>query len=220
MKVYARFESGMKDFRLPALVLVTAVLTAAATGAPFDYYVLSLSWAPAFCAQRNAAARNEQECAAGKRIGFIVHGLWPEDENGRGPESCGAARGVPGSVVKFTLPYMLSASLMRHEWAEHGVCTGLNVYAFFMDLVQARTSIQIPVQLTTIESPLTESPGQIEEQFAGANPSFPMAAFRTYCSGRTFREERVCFDKNLKPRACTASVEECRSAELTIPPPL
>lgn len=210
----------MNNFRIPAILAMAAAFMAGATAPSFDYYVLSLSWAPAFCAEGDAAARNPQECARGRGIGFIVHGLWLENEGSRGPESCGTGKSVPGAVVKFALPYMLSPGLIRHEWATHGTCSGRNVYGYFTDLVQARTAVQIPVQLTSIENQVTESPGQIERQFADANPSFPREAFRTYCSGRTFREERVCFDKNLKPRACSAAVEECRSGALAIRPPL
>jgi ribonuclease T2 len=37
----------------------------------FDYYLLSLSWSPAFCLQSPGAA----ECDGPRRFGFIVHGL-------------------------------------------------------------------------------------------------------------------------------------------------
>ena len=71
----------MPEFRAPAVlfaVIALAVMLAAQfRTAPFDYYVLSLSWAPAFCAQPNEVARNPRECAVGRHIGFIVHGLWP-----------------------------------------------------------------------------------------------------------------------------------------------
>src|SRR4051812_19830847 len=46
--------------------------------ASFDYYVLSLSWAPGFCANPSNASANPKECAPGTHLGFIVHGLWPE----------------------------------------------------------------------------------------------------------------------------------------------
>ncbi len=119
----------MSEYRLVTVLLTVTALTGALAAqlrpAPFDYYVLSLSWAPAFCAQPNAAARNPEECAAGRHIGFIVHGLWPENIAGRGPESCGTAKPVPKAVVKLVLPAMYSPSLVQHEWATHGICTGL-----------------------------------------------------------------------------------------------
>jgi len=188
--------------------------------APFDYYVLSLSWAPAFCAQPGAASANPKECAPGRGTGFIVHGLWPEAAAGRGPEFCGTAKPVPKPVVDFVLRDMLTAGLVQHEWATHGICTGLNPFDYFSLIVQARAAVQIPVQITSIQDEIRESPGQIETQFAGANPPFPKAAFRTFCPRGVFQEERICFDKNLKPQACTSSVAECATPAVSIRPVL
>ena len=187
--------------------------------APFDYYVLSLSWAPDFCAQPGAAAGNPKECAPGGRVGFIVHGLWPEAAVGRSPESCGAVKPVPKPVVDFVLRDMLSPSLIQHEWAAHGSCTGLNPFDYFSSIAQARAAVQIPVQITSIEDQIRVSPAQIETQFAAANPSFPKTAFRTSCARGAFQEMRICFDKNLKPQACTASVGECAVPAVIVRPP-
>ncbi len=210
----------MPNLRIPSLILIAVALAAALMAQSFDYYVLSLSWAPAFCAEGNDAARNPQECATGRGIGFIVHGLWPQAAGGRGPESCGPAKPVPKTVVNFALPFMFSPGLIQHEWSTHGVCTGLNAFDYFSDVLRARTLVQIPVQITSIESQITEGPRQIETQFAEANPSFPRGAFRTLCAGRVFQEERVCFDKNLRPLECTAAVSECRAPAIIIRPPL
>jgi ribonuclease T2 len=205
------------------LTLAAALLARAAE--PFDYFVLSLSWAPAFCAQPGAAAGNPKECAPGRGIGFIVHGLWPQTAAGKSPESCGTAKPVPKAVVDYVLRDMLTPGLVQHEWATHGICTGLNPFDYFSSIVQARAAVQIPVQITSIritsnDNEIRESPGQIETQFAAANPSFPKTAFRTSCPLGTFQEERICFDKNLKPRACTASVGECSIPAVVIRPPL
>ena len=61
----------------------------------FSYYLLSLSWAPDFCAQPGKGS-DPAECGTGKKIGFVVHGLWPQGDTGRGPENCGPASSVPG----------------------------------------------------------------------------------------------------------------------------
>jgi ribonuclease T2 len=186
--------------------------------APFDYYILSLSWAPAFCAQLGAAAGNPKECASGSRVGFIVHGLWPEAAAGTSPESCGKTKPVPKPIVDFVLRDMLSPGLIQHEWATHGSCTGLSPFDYFSLIVQARASVQIPVQITSIEDQVRESPGQIETQFAAANPSFPRTAFRTSCPTGAFQEERICYDKSLKPQACTGSAGECTLPAISIRP--
>src|ERR1700683_5016413 len=98
--------AGVVAFALPAALLAQfhrkpkAETTAPG---PFDYYVLSLSWAPGFCAQPGAVAGNPKECAPG-RVGFIVHGLWPEAAAGKSPESCAPAKKVPKEVVDLVLP--------------------------------------------------------------------------------------------------------------------
>src|ERR1700733_4031697 len=135
--------AGWVAFALAAALLAQSPKSRneALSPAPFDYYVLALSWAPGFCAQPGAAAGNPRECAAGGRVGFIVHGLWPETAAGNSPESCGTAKPVPKPVVDFVLRDMLSASLVQHEWATHGVCTGLNPFDYFSSIVQARASV-------------------------------------------------------------------------------
>ena len=46
----------------------------------FDYYVLSLSWVPGFCATNT---KDPNECQKG--LTFALHGLWPQFEGGRYP---------------------------------------------------------------------------------------------------------------------------------------
>jgi ribonuclease T2 len=198
-----------------------AALTGVLSGQmrPFDYYVFSLSWAPEYCQQSGAAAANPLECATGRNIGFIVHGLWPEVSEGKSPEACGPATSVSRGIVNSMLPSMLSAGLIQHEWATHGTCTGMPVSAYFTTVLLARAAVQIPVQLSSLGETANESPEQIAEQFAAANPAFPRGAFRVACRNGALTEVRACFDKSLKPQACTARVAECPSASITIRPP-
>lgn len=207
------------EFAVLGVFLSALAAALFAAPAPFDSYVLSLSWAPAFCAQPGAAAGNPAECASGRGIGFIVHGLWPESSRGKNPEACGPARRVSKPVVNLILPDMLSPGLIQHEWATHGTCTGLNAFDYFSLVLQARSAVQIPVQITSIQSQVVESPGTIEEQFATANPAFPRNAFRTSCREGIFQEERVCFGKNLKAQACVARVGVCTTRQIVVRPP-
>ncbi len=185
----------------------------------FDYYLLSLAWAPEFCAQPDEAARNPQECVSGRNIGFIVLGLWPEAEQGNGPESCGQARSVSKGIVNSMLGAMLSPGLIQHEWATHGTCSGLNVSSYFTTVLLARAAVQIPVQISSLTEQVTESPSQIEGQFVGTNPAFPKDGFRIACRNGALTEVRACFDKNLKPRQCSSAAGECRTASIAIRPP-
>ena len=86
---------------------------------------------------------------------------------------------MPKSVEKIALPYMFSTGLIAHEWATHGSCTGLSAFDYFSDVIQVRTAVQIPVQITSLENQIREGPSQIETQFADANPTFPTVRGKT-----------------------------------------
>jgi len=121
-----------------ALSLVTAsVGPAAARGTRqragafgrFDYYVLSLSWSPQHCAQTRPAA-NDPQCAVPRRFGFVAHGLWPQYERGY-PSSCATGAAPDAALVDGMLDIMPSPTLVRHEWAKHGSCSGLDPAGYF-----------------------------------------------------------------------------------------
>jgi len=190
--------------------------TSGETAGQFDYYVLSLSWAPEFCAQAGAASSNPGECATPK--GFVVHGLWPEVNSGKSPESCGPARPVSRGLVNELLKYMPSASLIQHEWATHGTCSGLTSNEYFTKALLAHAAIQIPVQIASLGQTETETVTKIQDQFAGSNPVFPKDGLRVICKGGAFTELRACFDKDIKGRACAASAGQCNSPSVTIRP--
>ena len=78
----------MIRFLMPAALVAVLLTPLVATAqdqrqdAPgeFDFYVLSLSWSPSFCA---AAAERGRGRAANAQCGvrpysFVVHGLWPQ----------------------------------------------------------------------------------------------------------------------------------------------
>ena len=193
-------------------------LTAAGAGGPFDYYMLTLSWAPDFCAAPGGK-KDARECGAGRHVGFVVHGLWPQANAGRGPENCGPASPVAQGIVNVMLNYFPTAGLIQHEWSAHGTCSGVSAAEYFAMVRKARDGVRIPAAFEGFTRPLEESAGEIEGQFAAANPGFPKGAFRATCTGGTLQEARICFDKNLKPQACTASAGECRMPSMRVLPP-
>ena len=55
----------------------------------FDFYVLSLSWSPSFCAtaaERGRGRDANAQCGV-RPYSFVVHGLWPQYDKGF-PEYC------------------------------------------------------------------------------------------------------------------------------------
>ncbi|HXA50804.1 MAG TPA: hypothetical protein VNV86_10890 [Candidatus Acidoferrum sp.] len=198
--------------------LLMCLLLSVAGAANFDYYILVLSDAPDFCDQPTGR-KDPRECGPGRKLGFIVHGLWPQAETSRGPQNCGGVSPVSQAVIQATLKYMLVDSLIQHEWTTHGSCTGMTAADYFAGLRKARDEVNIPPDLNQPSQPLQLSPAEIEAKLAAANPSFPKTAFRTSCyRNGELQEVRVCLNKDLSPRACSVSAGECPASVVTLLP--
>ncbi len=175
----------------------------------FDYYILSLSWSPEFCYSHPAST----ECA--QHDGFIVHGLWPQFRNGRGPEYCSHAPGP--SSLNAGARIMPDPALVRHEWEAHGTCTGLTADAYFDLLRRAFESIHIPRPLVAPQRQLRASPGEIVHAFEQANPGLPGSAIGLGCRGAYLQSVNICLTKDLRPTPCHAQ-HGCRAPVVKITP--
>lgn len=184
----------------------------------FDYYLLSLSWSPAFCLSGPGAA----ECSGPRRFGFIVHGLWPQYEKGW-PEHCDAHQAVPDNVVAGISDIMPARGLVFHEWSAHGTCSGLDPQSFFALVRRAYAGISVPQALSQATRQIEQPPGAIAAAFLQANPKLAAQSVVVTCSRQDaprLREVHICLDRNLNPRACSADVLRgaCRAATLIVPP--
>jgi len=123
-------------------VVAGAVLSGSGTApGTFDYYVLSLSWSPEYCATSGGNAPNgDLQCRGAKKYGFVLHGLWPQYAKGGWPTTCSTTRAVPPEVIDRVLPIMPSRALPQHEWDKHGTCSGKDVGAYFDDAARADPS--------------------------------------------------------------------------------
>jgi ribonuclease T2 len=190
----------------------------AGTPGDFAYYLLSLSWSPAFCLSSPDAA----ECNGPRRYGFIVHGLWPQYEQGW-PEHCNVHRSVPDDVVQGIADLMPARGLVYHEWSAHGTCSGLEPAAFFSLVRRAYASVAIPQELSGPTQAVERSPAAIAGAFQHANPRLPAQSVVITCSGQgvpRLREVHVCLDRDLAPRACSSDALRgaCSAAQVLIPP--
>jgi ribonuclease T2 len=193
-------------------VIALAIAIAVATGwqsdeptenadLPFDFYVLALSWSPAFCASE-AGQRSPLQCGSGTNHGFITHGLWPQFEEGW-PSFCQSPHGdsMPSTIAESLLDIMPDRGLIEHQWDKHGTCSGLSQQAYADLTRQASERITIP-SLFERSTPARIDAGEIEHAFQQANPSIPRDALAVSCPGGRFAEVRICMDQNLAPRVC------------------
>lgn len=182
---------------------------AAATGS-FDYYLLNLSWSPEYCHSHPDAA----ECA--RRSTFVLHGLWPQNNDGSYPQHCQASAAAP-DASQFSDIYP-EPGLLMHEWQTHGACTGLSGNDFFTAARTAYLSVKIPAQLANLSSQASMPPGQIAALFAQANPGLRSEDLAVSCGHNWLTAVEVCLDKSLHPMACPA-VRSCRANTVRIAPP-
>jgi ribonuclease T2 len=187
----------------------------------FDFYVLSLSWSPGFCATP-AGKKEDTQCGPMRSFAFVLHGLWPQYEEPGWPSDCPSSATVGNAIVEKMLPIMPSSKLVRHEWAKHGTCSGLTPRDYFEQSAEAFNKITIPEPYRAPLAQITVSPASVQSNFAAANPDFPADSFVVLCSGngRFLQEVRACLTKDLDGRPCNREVQRsaCRSREVIMRP--
>jgi ribonuclease T2 len=174
----------------------------------FDYYLLNLSWSPEFCFDKP----DNPQCAG--HFGFVVHGLWPQFQNGGYPENCGAQPGP--SNPNQMLDIMPDLHLIQHEWQTHGTCTGLQADDYFALIRRIYSSIRIPQEFVGTPQQLNISPGQIKQRFEQLNPGLSDAGIEVSCRGPYFTALEICYTKDGAPTACTG-VRDCTAPTVRVP---
>ncbi len=180
----------------------------------FDYYLLSLSWSPAYCASRESNA-NDPQCAQERHFAFVLHGLWPQYDDGRWPQFCSQKPGPPDP--RPMLDIMPSPKLVRHEWEKHGTCSGLDVSGYFGLARKAFNNIRIPARFQNPTQYVTIGPGEVKREFLAANPGFSPDSIAIQCSSNYLSEVRICMNKDLRPTPCRHQ-RECRASSVRMPP--
>lgn len=215
----------MKRAMMPALMcscLSAAICLAALkqrhssrTDGTFDYYVLSLSWAPNYCAGHHKD--HSIECRAGRQANFVLHGLWPQANAGSPPTNCATASPVANSTTRHMLQYYPSRGMVQHEWSTHGTCSGLSSSDYFSKVEQAFSTVRVPEQFRNLDHSQTLDVKDIEQSFASANNA-PAGAFRVSCHTGELVAVEVCLNKDLQYQACAASARECSSRRVLMRP--
>jgi ribonuclease T2 len=188
----------------------------------FDYYLLSLSWSPSYCAAEGAP-RGDPQCA--RPFAFVLHGLWPEFERGW-PQDCASPdRGfVPRSVAERMRDIMPSDRLIFHAYRKHGTCSGLGVDGYFGLARRLFARVRIPRRFQDFaEERLTMEPGEIVAAFLASNPGLGPEMIAVSCggTGNRLREVRICFDRQGNFHACGSNELQsrlCRAQRVYVPP--
>ncbi|MDN5928999.1 MAG: ribonuclease [Hyphomicrobiales bacterium] len=184
----------------------------------FDFYVLSLSWSPSYCAAAGEKA-NRYQCGKRPAYGFVVHGLWPQYEHGY-PRDCrsDAVRRVPKERMNALSDLMPGYGLIIHEWRTHGMCTGLSQETYFATLRKAYESVEIPSGFQRDDRDRVK-PSDIEAAFIAANPGLPANGISIDCDRKYLREVRICMTKDMHFRPCRELERaSCHATSVQMPP--
>jgi len=206
----------MRYWMVLCLVFATGAMAAPRSqGTPgeFDFYVLSLSWSPTFC-----LTHPDNEQCSGKGYGFVLHGLWPQYAKGGWPASCDSQSRLSREEMDKGAALFPTRSLLKHEWAKHGTCSGLDPMAYLEKTDVALGVVAIPPQLQPFNTPPSLPAREIEALFRESNPRLGNHGLAVICKGKVLSEVRVCLTKDLAFAGCPRSVKsQCRDGDIRIP---
>ncbi len=207
----------MRALLLGLLMPIAAWAEGERAGA-FDYYVLALSWSPNWCA-REGDARGSPQCDTGTGHGWILHGLWPQYEQGW-PSYCRTDARNPSRAMTAAMADITGTSgLAWHAWTKHGRCSGLTAADYFAASRRAYDAVVRPEVLRRLERPVTLPARVVEDAFLEANPGLRPDQITITCKSEQIAEARLCLTRDLAPRTCGADVlRDCGATDASFDP--
>lgn len=189
---------------LAALIPTTAMTKGERAGA-FDYYVLSLSWSPNWCANEGDARKSPQ-CDPAKNHGWTLHGLWPQNHRGW-PSYCRTNAPQPSrSLTNSMTDIMGTSGLAWHQWKKHGTCSGIDAKGYFAFARRAYETVNRPAIFRKLTEAVKLPASVIEDAFLKANPDWTADMVTITCKDHRIQEARICLSKSLKPVPCGRDV--------------
>lgn len=184
----------------------------------FDYYVLSLSWSPTWCALEGDR-RNSPQCEGDNDFGWVLHGLWPQYENGW-PSYCRTdARNPTRAETADMADIMGSSGSAWHQWNKHGRCSGLSSDDYYALAREAYGRVKRPEILRRIDRSIRLPASVIEEAFLEDNPDWTADMVTITCKSNRIQEARLCLTRSLEPRVCgTDVIRDCAQSDALFDP--
>lgn len=186
-----------------ALCLASPALAEGEKAGDFDYYVAALSWSATWC-DLEGAARGEPQCDPGQGISFVLHGLWPQYEDGW-PSYCRTVERDPSRGETAAVADVFGGTgTAFYQWKKHGRCSGLSAPDFYAKARRVRAGVRIPAVFAQINRRLEVPAEVIEGAFLEANPGLAPDMVTVTCREGMIAEVRLCLTPDLAPRPCGA----------------
>jgi ribonuclease T2 len=201
-----------------ALLLLPALARADGKPGEFDYYVLSLSWSPNWCAIEGDARKSPQ-CDARHDHGWILHGLWPQYHRGW-PEFCQTAERPPSRAMTGDMADIMGTSgLAWYQWNKHGTCSGLSAPAYYALSREAYARVTRPAIFRKLDRTVKLPAAVVEEAWLQANPTLEPDGITITCKDGHIQEARICLSRSLDPVPCGQDVvRDCRMRDAIFAP--
>ena len=184
----------------------------------FDYYVLSLSWSANWCALEGDA-RGSPQCDAAEDFDWVLHGLWPQYEDGW-PQDCRTAFTPPSRTMTAGMADIMGTSgLAWYQWNKHGSCSGLPPAEYYALARTAYDSIVRPPVFRQLDRTFSIPASLIEEAFIRDNPQLAPDQITITCRQGYIQEARICLTRDLEPRRCGAdAIRDCTLEDALLDP--
>ena len=169
----------------------------------FDYYVLSLSWSPTWCALEGDARQSPQ---CDQDFGWVLHGLWPQYERGW-PSYCHTtARDPSRRQTAAMADIMGTTGAAWYQWKKHGRCSGLSAQQYLNTARAAYDKITRPEVFRKLTKNVELPAALVEEAFIKENDGLDADEITVTCQAARIQEVRICLTQDLTPRRCGADV--------------
>lgn len=184
----------------------------------FDYYVMALSWSPTWCALEGDR-RGSPQCEKDADFGWVLHGLWPQFEQGW-PSNCPTSKRNPSRAdTRQEADLYGSSGSAWHQWNKHGRCSGLAADDFYALSREAYNRITRPALLRKLDDPIRLPASVIEQAFIEANPAMNASQITITCKADRIQEARICLTRDLELRTCGSDVSrDCRMTDALLDP--
>lgn len=171
----------------------------------FDYYVLSLSWSPTWCALEGDR-RGSPQCDNDRDFGWVLHGLWPQYDNGW-PSYCPTSERNPTRADTAAMADIMGTSGSAwHQWNKHGRCSGLSSEDYYALAREAYARVVRPDVFRKLTNPVRLPATVVEDAFLEVNPSLTPDKITITCKAGRIQEARICLTRGLEPRECGRDV--------------
>ncbi|MEH6454000.1 MAG: hypothetical protein V7782_13275 [Psychromonas sp.] len=166
---------------------------------PTDSFSLTLSWSPAYCAERSATGH---QCGASNedQFGLIVHGLWAQSASANGnhrkhPRNCSNPEAIKVATLKKHLCMMPGVKLIQNQWEKHGTCDFDSPEAYLDKTNQLYSALTIP-SIQQTKQVEYKSWKEIADWLVSYNQHLGLKRENVYVHMRNKRlsEIRVCYD--------------------------